>query len=63
MRFQTDRYLGLTSPGGLVEQVINGTLKSVAYVGTAGTSSAVTPTRVIPALATLYVTVTYALTG
>ncbi|KAI9725793.1 MAG: hypothetical protein M1828_002422 [Chrysothrix sp. TS-e1954] len=52
-----------TKPGGLIEQAINGTLKSMAYVGTAGSSSSITPTRVIPALGALYITVAFALTG
>ena len=53
----------LTRPGGLVEKAVNGAISSLVYVGTAGSSTNTAPTRAIPALATLYVTVAFALSG
>lgn len=50
--------------GGLLEKAVNGVISTVGFLGSAGqTTSNIGQTGKIAALAGLYVTVTYALTG
>ncbi|KXT02931.1 hypothetical protein AC578_10600 [Pseudocercospora eumusae] len=53
----------IAQPNGLVEKAVNGVVNSVAFLGSAGSTSSVAQTGKIAALAALYTTVTYALSG
>ena len=53
----------VAQPAGLLEKAVNGVCSSVAFLGTAGASSKVSPTGKIAALSTLYVAITYAFSG
>nr|POE93293.1 hypothetical protein CFP56_19305 [Quercus suber]POF19560.1 hypothetical protein CFP56_76639 [Quercus suber] len=53
----------LTQRNGLLERAVNGVCHSVAWLGTAGATSTVAQTGKIAALSTLYITVTFALSG
>lgn len=53
----------LTQPGGLFEKALNSFLSSITYIGTAGTSSAVSATGALPTLSVAYLFATYALGG
>lgn len=53
----------LTQPGGLVEKAVYGSMRTLAWAGTAGATSAISQKSMIPALSALYIAMTYALTG
>ena len=53
----------LAQPNGFVEKVVNAMCSAVAWVGSAGSSSAISQNGKIAALSTLYIFATYALTG
>ncbi|EME39800.1 hypothetical protein DOTSEDRAFT_82604 [Dothistroma septosporum NZE10] len=53
----------IAQQGGLVEKAVNGVISTVGFLGSAGQISKIPQTGKIAALAGLYVTVTYALTG
>ena len=53
----------VAQPAGLLEKAINGVCSSIAFLGSAGSSSKVSPTGKIAALSTLYIAVTYAFSG
>lgn len=53
----------LTQPGGLLEKAINGVVRTVAFVGSAGSSSTISQNGKIAALSALYIATTYAFTG
>ncbi|EMD00310.1 hypothetical protein BAUCODRAFT_372995 [Baudoinia panamericana UAMH 10762] len=53
----------LAQPNGLLERAINGTCSAIAFIGSAGSNSRVAQTGKIAALSTLYITMTYALSG
>nr|OQO13203.1 hypothetical protein B0A51_16275 [Rachicladosporium sp. CCFEE 5018] len=53
----------ISSPGGVLEKAVNGVCHSVVYLGTAGRTSAIAQTSKIAALSTLYVAMTYAISG
>ncbi|KAK5701074.1 hypothetical protein LTR17_022905 [Elasticomyces elasticus] len=53
----------ITQSNGLVEKAVNGVCHSVAYIGSAGSQSGTSQTGKIAALSTLYVAMTYALSG
>lgn len=53
----------IAQPGGLIEKAVNGVVSMTGFLGSAGTTSNIPQTGKIAALAGLYVTVTYALTG
>lgn len=53
----------IAQPGGMLEKAVNGVCSAVAFVGSAGSTSAVPQTGKIAALGTLYLVVTYALSG
>jgi len=53
----------IAQPGGLLEKAVNGVCHSVAYVSSAGASSAVPQSGKIAALGALYIAVTYAISG
>jgi len=53
----------IAQPNSLVEKAVNGVCSSIAYVGSAGASSKVSNGGKIAALSTLYIAMTYALSG
>ncbi|USW58934.1 Putative membrane-associated, eicosanoid/glutathione metabolism (MAPEG) protein [Septoria linicola] len=53
----------ITQPNSIIEKAVNGVVGTVGFLASAGSSSAVPQTGKIAALAGLYVTVTYALSG
>ncbi|KAF2169698.1 hypothetical protein M409DRAFT_52211 [Zasmidium cellare ATCC 36951] len=53
----------IAQPNGLLEKAVNGVVSSVAFLGSAGSTSSVAQTGKIAALGALYVTVTYAISG
>lgn len=53
----------ISQPGGFLEKGINGVIGGVGLLASAGASSAIAQSGKIAALAALYATVTYALTG
>ncbi|KAF2766971.1 hypothetical protein EJ03DRAFT_329627 [Teratosphaeria nubilosa] len=53
----------IAQPNGLLERAVNGVIRSVAFVGSAGSNSQVSPTGKIAALSTLYIAWTYAFSG
>ncbi|RMY84775.1 hypothetical protein D0862_11337 [Hortaea werneckii] len=53
----------IAQPNSLVEKAVNGVCASIAYVGSAGASSKVSNGGKIAALSTLYIAMTYALSG
>lgn len=53
----------IAQPNGLLEKAVNGVCSSVAFLGSAGSTSNVAQTGKIAALGALYVTMTYAITG
>lgn len=53
----------VAQPNGLVEKAVNALCHSIAYVGSAGATSAVPQSGKIAALAGLYIAVTYAISG
>ena len=53
----------VAQPNGLLEKAVNGVVSSVAFLGSAGSTSSVAQTGKIAALGALYVTVTYAISG
>jgi uncharacterized MAPEG superfamily protein len=53
----------ITQPGGFLEKAVNGVIGSVGLLASAGASSHIAQGGKIAALAAIYATVTYALTG
>ncbi|KAI7111550.1 hypothetical protein KC352_g35781, partial [Hortaea werneckii] len=53
----------IAQPNSLVEKAVNGVCASIAYIGSAGASSKVSNGGKIAALSTLYIAMTYALSG
>ncbi|TKA62752.1 hypothetical protein B0A55_10971 [Friedmanniomyces simplex] len=53
----------IAQPSSLVEKAVNAVCSSVAFLGSAGSNSTVSPTGRIAALSTLYIAVTYAFSG
>lgn len=53
----------VAQPNGLLEKAVNGLCSTVAFLGSAGSTSTVSQTGKIAALGALYVTVTYAISG
>lgn len=53
----------IAQPNGLLEKAVNGVCSSVAYIGSAGSTSRVAQTGKIAALSTLYIAMTYAFSG
>ncbi|KAK5129762.1 hypothetical protein LTR08_002828 [Meristemomyces frigidus] len=53
----------VAQPAGLLEKAVNGLCSGIAFLGTAGASSKVSPTGKIAALSTLYIAMTYAFSG
>ncbi|PPJ57850.1 hypothetical protein CBER1_00091 [Cercospora berteroae] len=53
----------ITQPNSLVEKAVNGVVSTVGFLSSAGSTSAIPQSGKIAALAGLYVTVTYALSG
>jgi len=53
----------LAQSGGFLERGVNGVISSVAFIGSAGSTSAVAQTGKIAALSSLYIAFTFGLTG
>lgn len=53
----------IATPNGLLEKTVNGVCHSIAYLGSAGSTSRVSQTGKIAALSTLYIAMTYAFSG
>lgn len=53
----------ITQPNSIIEKAVNGVVSTVGYLSSAGSTSVVPQTGKIAALAGLYVTFTYALSG
>ncbi|KAI7710605.1 hypothetical protein KC353_g9583 [Hortaea werneckii] len=53
----------IAQPNSLLEKTVNGVCSSIAYVGSAGASGRVSNGGKIAALSTLYIAMTYALSG
>lgn len=53
----------ITQPNSLVEKAVNGVISTIAFVGSAGSTSVVPQTGKIAALGALYITMTYAISG
>jgi len=53
----------IAQPNGLLEKAVNGVCSTVAFLGSAGANTKVAQTGKIAALSTLYVAMTYALSG
>lgn len=53
----------LAQPNGLLEKAVNALCTGVAWIGSAGSNSKVSQTSKIAALSTLYICMTYPVTG
>ena len=53
----------LVQPNGLLEKAVNALCSGVAFVGSAGSSKSVSQTSKVAALSTLYIAMTYAISG
>ncbi|KXL46880.1 hypothetical protein M433DRAFT_3679 [Acidomyces richmondensis BFW] len=53
----------IAQPNGLLERAVNAICSTVAFIGSAGSSNKVAQTGKIAALSTLYIVVTYAVSG
>ncbi|KAI7287645.1 hypothetical protein KC345_g341 [Hortaea werneckii] len=53
----------IAQPNSLIEKAVNGVCSGIAYIGSVGASSKVSNGGKIAALSTLYIAVTYALSG